>query len=576
MFKGLKIALQADTGRWFTRCNNCQQTIGNNPDTVTVHVEGSVSEHPYAQFEVVDVGNGKIALKADTGKYVGRCNGCIVGGAYPDFLTIHVDDPSMPWAQFTPERLANGKYAFKADTGKYFGRCNGCSPTSAYPDTVAVHVDNPHNSPWAQWTVSYVPFSYLERYDAIPADNVAEKAKLVGRAMATDSRNFFKELRANRPIFITPKFVLVTLFPDVQEVFSRPEVFSVRLYAPKMDPNHGPAMLSRDNTVYNWREKSIMKTMLDWEDLPRIKQAAGEVAKAALDKFAPTKKIETVNELAKWVLVRMSGDYYGFPGPDRETMYRWSSATQSGMLRNLANDPQIHEASVQAGKEMRDYLTQLLQQKKANNTPSTAPKDIFTRLVQANLTSDIPFDESRILTNMALLLISTLDTTAQAIVQSLEQLLRRPDILPKAVAAAKANDDVTFAKYVWEALRFNPVSPALPRFCESDYTVAAGTSRATRIPANSLVLVSLGSAMMDGAIVQNPEQFSIERPKHNYMHYGYGDHTCLGEHIGNVVVSEVIKQVLLRPGVRLIPGDEGKLQAQPNAILKSFVIAYDG
>jgi hypothetical protein len=34
MLKGLKIALQADTVKWFSRCNNCQQTIGNNPDSI--------------------------------------------------------------------------------------------------------------------------------------------------------------------------------------------------------------------------------------------------------------------------------------------------------------------------------------------------------------------------------------------------------------------------------------------------------------------------------------------------------------------------------------------------------------
>jgi len=107
MLQGLKIALQADTGKWFSRCSGCQQTVGNNPDTITVHIDSPVSGHPYAHFDVVDVGNGKIALKADTGKYVARCNGCIVNGAYPDFVTVHVDDPSLPHAQFTPELLAN-------------------------------------------------------------------------------------------------------------------------------------------------------------------------------------------------------------------------------------------------------------------------------------------------------------------------------------------------------------------------------------------------------------------------------------------------------------------------------------
>ncbi|AOY83739.1 hypothetical protein BJP36_31290 [Moorena producens JHB] len=152
---GCKVALQADTGKLFSRCRGCQQTIGNNPDTVTVHIDLPNKDKAYAQFEVVDVGGGKIALKSDTGKYVARCNGCVARGAYSDFLTIHVSDPGAAYAQFTPELLSNGKYALKADTGKYVSRCNGCSPTSAYPDTVTVHITDPTNAPYAQWNIIY-------------------------------------------------------------------------------------------------------------------------------------------------------------------------------------------------------------------------------------------------------------------------------------------------------------------------------------------------------------------------------------------------------------------------------------
>ncbi|MCC5634854.1 cytochrome P450 [Nostoc sp. CHAB 5844] len=446
--------------------------------------------------------------------------------------------------------------------------------------------------------------SYLEQYDSIPVDNVAEKVKLVNQGIWTDWRGLFKELRENRPIFVTPKFVLVSLFPDVQEVLSRSEVFSVRLFAPKMDPVVGPCMLARDNTEVNYREKSIMKTMLQLEDLPIVRKMAGEIAKAALDKSASTGKIEVVNELGKYVPVKICGDYFGFPGPNLETMYRWAKTTQDDMFRNLTNDPKIHEASVQTGQEMRNYLAELLQQKKAqkgktalekgisvtvttpnltkeislgNTTKSitSAPKDIFSRLATTSFASDIPFDESKILTNMAMLLIGSVETTAQAITQTLEQILKRRDILPKVLAAAQSNDNQTFDKYVWEALRFNPFSPFVVRFCESDYTLAPGTPRATRIPAKSVVLAGLGSAMFDGAVVVNPDDFSVERPKYNYMHFGYGHHTCLGEHVSGVVIPEVIKQILLRPSVKLIPGEEGKIDYQGTLIPQRFVIAYD-
>jgi hypothetical protein len=157
--EGLQVVLQGDTGNWLGRCNACQKTVGNKiPDTATVHVKAPTADASFARFEVVDVGNGKIALKADTGKFLARCNACIVGGTKPDFVTIHATDPSQAYAQFTPELLSNGKYALRADTGKYVARCNGCSPGSSQADTVTAHVDDPRSSPLAQWNI--VPVSF--------------------------------------------------------------------------------------------------------------------------------------------------------------------------------------------------------------------------------------------------------------------------------------------------------------------------------------------------------------------------------------------------------------------------------
>lgn len=155
---GKKISLQADTGKFFSRCNNCQPSVnGSLPDTITVHATSAAPDQPWARFEVVDVGGGKIALKADTGKFVARCNGCIVGATTPDSAGVHATDTAGAPVQFTPQLLSNGKYAFKADTGKYLARCNGCSPGATTPDTVTVNGTNPDNEPAAQWAVTFYP-----------------------------------------------------------------------------------------------------------------------------------------------------------------------------------------------------------------------------------------------------------------------------------------------------------------------------------------------------------------------------------------------------------------------------------
>lgn len=424
---------------------------------------------------------------------------------------------------------------------------------------------------------------YLEQYDALPDDQQAEKVGLVSRWLRTDWRPFFKELREQRPILKTAKFTLVTHFADVTEVLSREQAFSVRLYQSKMDPVvNGPYMLARDNTAVNWREKSIMQTMLQFEDLPAVRTLSGNYADEALDRFARDGRIEVVSQLSRYVPVRLCGDYFGFPGPDIETMYRWSKATQANMFKNLQNDPAVHQAAVQAGSEMMAYLGELLEQKRRDGKCAATneedrkvrSEDTFSRLVRTNFPSEIGFDDHRLLANMAGLLIGAVETTSQAIAQALEQILLRPEIHAEATSAAQTGEAVSFDSYVWEALRFNPINPLVFRFCEQDCVLAAGTPRETLISAGTVVFACTASAMFDAAVLLEPETFNRNRPTFTQLHFGYGQHFCLGKHIALVQVPEVIRRVLLRSNVQLLPAPEGAIDFGGGPFPERFTIGY--
>jgi cytochrome P450 len=425
---------------------------------------------------------------------------------------------------------------------------------------------------------------YLEQYDALPDDQVAQKVGLATRWVRTaEWRPFFKELRESRPVFRTAKFTLVTRYPDVMEVLSRDEVFSVRLYQPKMDPVvGGPHMLTRDNTPVNRREKAIMQTMLQLEDLPAVRALGGSLADEVLDRLAGDGRIEVVSQLGRYVPVNICGAYFGFPGPDLATMYRWSKAIQVNMFKNLQNDAAIHDAAVQAGTEMMEYLRGLLEEKRCASKPSATTdngaralpfQDIFSRLVETHFPAEIGFDDHRLLTNMAGLLIGAVETISQAIVQALEQILSRPEIHAEAGDAAK-QEEARFDAYVWEALRFNPINPLVFRFCERDHLLAAGTARETLIPAGTVVFACTASAMFDEAVFPNPDTFNPDRPAYGYLHFGHGQHTCLGKYISLVVVPEVIRRVLLRRDVRLLPPPEGAVDWQGGPFPERFTIAY--
>lgn len=412
--------------------------------------------------------------------------------------------------------------------------------------------------------------AYLEQYDALEGDQAAQTG-LVTRLLRTEWRPFFRELREERPVFPTPGFTLVSRFADVTEVLSRERVFTVAPYAPRMDPAvDGPFMLSRDDTPTNWREKGIMQAMLRPEDLPAVRDLAGRFADEALDETAG--RIDVVGQLGRHVPVRICQEHFGYAGADREAMYRWSRATQSSFFKNLENNPDVHEAAVRAGEEIREYLRGAIEEKRAALAEDgDPPQDTLSRLLRTHFPAELGFDDQRLMANMTGLLVGSIETTSQAIVQALEQLLQRPDVRAEAEAAAR--DDIEgFDRYVWEALRFNPINPLLFRLSATDYTLAAGTPREQVIPAGTLVFALTASAMFDEDEVDDPDAFRIDRPQHLGLHFGYGHHTCLGRHVGAVVIPEVVRRVLLRPGVDLLPPPEGAVDFQKGPFPERFMI----
>ncbi len=470
--------------------------------------------------------------------------------------------------------------------------------------------------------------TYLEQYDALDGQPQAQVG-LVSRWLRTaDWRPFFAELRADRPILRTPAFTLVARCDDVRDVLTRPQDFSVRLYARSMDPVvDGPFMLARDASPVNWREKGIMQAVLRPEDLPKVRAMAGEFADESLDAAEPSGRIEAVGRLGRYVPIRMCGAYFGFPGPDHETMARWSLAFQSDMFKNLTADSAVHEASVRAGEEMRAYLTTLLAEKRSglgaddqhpvrhvagqvltgmhaglarfagpdrpspvapaarvadalvlqvtdrlSGAPRTEPEDVFSRLLRTHLPRELGFDDRRMLANVAGLLIGSVETISQAVVQVLRQILARESVREEAVAAAADPDTAGFDAYVWEALRLDPINPLVFRFTERDTVVAAGTDRETRLPRGTVVFALTASAMSDEAYVASPDDFQVGRPDVPPLTFGFGDHTCLGRHVASAVVPEVVRRVLLRPGVRLLPSPEGDLDFAGGPFPERFLI----
>ncbi len=417
---------------------------------------------------------------------------------------------------------------------------------------------------------------YLEAYEQALARAPMSAFGLVREWMRTDWRNLFAELRERRPVFVTPAFTVVTRFADVTEVLSHEEVFSVRAFGPRLDAALGaPFMLGRDATPMNWREKGLMQAILDPGDAARVRDLTGRLADdlldAALSGGASDGSVEAVGALFRPVALAVCARYFGVPGPDQATLSRWTRAVVADGFANFVGDPAMRAASEQAGAELVAHLRDLLARHRADLAAGRdLPDDVFTRLVRSSLPAGTGLTDERIVTNMAGMPLGFVESAPGAMAEAVEQLLLRPDVRAEAVAAAPDPD--RFDPYVWEALRFSPFFKLIPRLCERDHVLAAGTPRSTLIPAGTFVLAAPASAMFDADVVPQPEEFRLDRPRHHRLFFGSGHHACLGVHVAGPVIAETVRRLLLRPGVRLLPPPRGRVERSLGIFPDAFVL----
>jgi cytochrome P450 len=141
-----------------------------------------------------------------------------------------------------------------------------------------------------------------------------------------------------------------------------------------------------------------------------------------------------------------------------------------------------------------------------------------------------------------------------------DTLLRFPEFMAQARAAALANDDQRLWLCLQEALRFRFINPGTWRACPAGATIAEGTARATRLPAGAVVLASAQSAMFDERSVRLPREFNPGRPAEDYLTFGYGQHWCIGAYIAMAQITATFKALLAKDGLRPASGSDGRLR----------------
>ena len=395
--------------------------------------------------------------------------------------------------------------------------------------------------------------SYLQRFDATPE---AQRWPLVRGWIFGEPLPFFAELRQQRPILVMPGMTLAARFDDCTDILRRHDVFSVALYKPKQ----GDYWMDEDDTAPHWRDKSIMRSILDFEDIPAIRSYVG--TKAASLFAAAGGSMDAVGGLSRAVPIALVQDWFGFSHSDPAKLQVWSYWNQLDAFWNQPfdaiawPDPDKIVATRKAvSMEMVAYLVGLVAVREGELKLGLTKHDSVSRLLALSASNALKFDIKRVLLNVGGLLIGAVETTSHAVVNAIEFLMQRPDLLAKARGAALSDDPSAVDGYVFEALRFRPAFPYFFRTCEQDTVLGRGEPYETPIPKGATVLAMTHSGMFDPKALPHPDDFDPTRGPGNQFTFGLGIHECLGRAVGGVMIPEIVRQSLRLNGLTTDPVD---------------------
>jgi cytochrome P450 len=301
--------------------------------------------------------------------------------------------------------------------------------------------------------------------------------------------------------------------------------------------------------------------------------------------------------------------------PDEAQMYAWIKAAFQHFFNNVQKDSEVQKRGFRACRLLLAYLlrevaiqrqrilegspvtdtmlTRLLHFQLGRSTTAVArPADLDPRLV-----SDL-----RIAENIMGTIVGAVAGQEEATGRVIDSLMRLRDgecrtegpprhrygrfdearelALNVLSGSNVAESRTLLHAYFLEALRLQPQGEVLLRRCARD-GARIGDSRP--IGAGTLVFVSHGSAMRD---VPEPDAFILNRPPEHYLQYGWGRHTCLGQHVSPVVIVETMIALLgleglTRPAARAgepwfpLERRHGRLQLDDqNLYATSFVLEF--
>ena len=284
------------------------------------------------------------------------------------------------------------------------------------------------------------------------------------------------------------------------------------------------------NPPEHTRVRSQVSRAFSPNRVERLRSEVRAMTEELLDPVAEAGECDLIEALAFPLPANVISELVGVPVTDRDWLRPLVSDVSSLLEPNL----QPWEAAQAAASEAKvlEYLDDLIDLRRAE-----LADDLLSGLIAPSADED-GLTQQEVALMILLIYAAGFETTTILIGNMVLTLMRHPDQLARLRA-----DRSLVPQAVEEVLRFEPPVQIDGRYVRADAEVGGHV-----IPKGHRVLMLLGAANRDPAVMDDPNRFDVGRSEVPLLSFASGIHFCLGAALARLEGQVVLEALLDRFG----------------------------
>ena len=313
-------------------------------------------------------------------------------------------------------------------------------------------------------------------------------------------------------------------------------------------------LLTADHPVHTRNRKLVNLAF----SAPRVNAIEADMRAKSIElieKMAAKGGGDFVEDFAIPLPVAMIAQQIGLDN-DPKQVKDWSDAAVDRFSQMIS-----HERKVECARSFVQYQKYI--RSKIDDRRANGGDDLLTDLVEARVEGETPLTDPEISSIMQQFMVAGNETTTSSLAGGLLQLIRNPEQMAKAKAAAGGRDPKLLTNLVEETLRYETPSAGMWRLVAED-TEFGGVS----IPKGAMLQLRYAAANRDPNKFENPDKFDIERKNARaHLAFGKGPHMCVGNMLSRKEMLVAFDELLERLD-NFALADEDAITVLPNILLR--------